>query len=157
MTISDPDTMTPLAYADALLADLSVYLGVRTPDMAWSQMGSPVVTCESLAVGVTGLSDRELVPGVQSCGFVTVVSLIIVLGRMCVVENSSTGETEPEPARPGWEAMDEDGTALRTWSTNFPPIDGGLTDTNVTWLVEGGLGYSILTFSTTLGAGCAAS
>lgn len=145
---------TPLGVADELLADLVASM-TDPPALQWAQLGMPVVTCEALALGVTNSNARELFPGSgQRCGVIQTVTVTVVLGRECVIEYADDGTTDPTRARSAWEQMDQDSEELWEWAIGLDPIPDGLAATTVgiatAWSAEGGLGYIVMTFTTTV-------
>lgn len=131
------------AYSDAqlLLERLKAYVTVNEPSVSWAQLGIPVMTCESLALGVVTSRVEQLFPGGgMTCQEYEVLDLVVGIARDCSFEGDDDGNTDPAQVALVSEQQDADLTALKAWVESLPkPAD---TLTNHTFSSEGGLAFT---------------
>ena len=109
------------------------------PKTKWAQLGAPTITCESLAIGITNLTDAPLfdVPGGRRCGDITIVDVVAMIGRDCAFPADDDGNTDPVRVQEASEKGDVDLSALRQWASLLSRPD--TAQNQVQFLSEGGL------------------
>lgn len=133
--------MTPLEYAEKLLGDLKAACP-SSPDMAYAQVGTQVVGCESLIVAVTGTDARELQEGGLRCGYLQIATYVVTLARECAVEFSDDGFDDPVEIKRVSEQMDADGECLWEFASSIDPYI--TKDFSVGYTITGGLAITSL-------------
>jgi hypothetical protein len=136
--------------AQSLLALLELTVTVDQPSVRWAQLGSPVVTCESMVVGIVTAREEPLFAGGgRDCQILEVIDVVAAIARDCAFGSDADGNTDPEKVAAISVAQDADVTALKAWVEALPrPAD---TLTNHTFSSEGGL--AIVTTSTSVYVG----
>ena len=120
---------------------LEPYVTVNAPATRWAQLGAPVVTCESMAVGVSSAREEKLFPLGKDCQILEVIDIVAVIARECVIESDNDGNTDPAKVEANSVKLDADVMALKAWVESLPrPADA---ITNHTFQIEGGLGLVI--------------
>ena len=135
------------AIGDALFALVTV----NPPTIRWSQLGSPMVTCESMAVGTSTVRDELVVTNAngKSCIAYELLDVVGLIARECSFEANDDGTTDVARVNENSEQMDTDLTALRAWAAALERPAGTLE--TVQFLNEGAL--SVVTLSTTVRLG----
>jgi len=121
----------------------------NVPAQTWAQLGSPTLTCESMAVGTSGVRQEPVVTGSDRCGMFDILEVIAGIARECKVEFEEDGTTSPEQAEEIAAILDPDTEALIAWADSLNRPATALT--NIQWQIEGGLVATILTTSVYIG------
>ena len=148
MTITPPIALPTTVYQDVCVwkNQLGGFLTVDPPSINWCQLGSPLLTCESWAVGSTGIRTEAMFPfGGNECQMMTVIDLIAGVARECNFEADENGFTEPSQVMAASEQQDADVTALLAWSEALPRPP--LSTVSAQFSSEGGLAITTLTTS----------
>lgn len=130
----------------ALKNRLGGYLIIDPPSVSWCQLGSPVTTCESWAVGATGVRQDPLnLLGGNECQLLDIIDLIAFVARECNFEADENGFTDPAQVMAASEQQDGDTTALLAWAESLARPPG--TTSTIAYNSEGGLAITSLTTS----------
>jgi hypothetical protein len=149
MTVTPPIVSPPsTVYEDvcALKDLLAGFLLADPPPLNWCQLGSPVTTCESWAVGTTSVHQDPLnLLGGNECQMLTTLDLIAIVARECNFEADENGFTDPAQVVAASVQQDADTTALLAWAESL--ARPAATSSVVSYNSEGGLAITTLTTS----------
>ena len=111
---------TPLEQADLFLKQLQDRCQ-SFPSLAYTQVGSQVVGCESLIVAVTGVDGQALGPQNLKCDFAQIGTFVITVARDCAIEFDDEGFDDPVEISRISQQIDADGDCLWAWAQNLDP------------------------------------
>lgn len=137
--------MNTYDFVKDLQIKLEGFVVTSLPAERWAQLGNPVMTCESLVVGGTGIRQEPISTGTDRCGMYDIVDVSAGIARECQVEFREDGTTSPEQAEQIAQILDTDTDALMSWADSLEKPSSAVT--NVQWQIEGGLVATILTTS----------
>jgi hypothetical protein len=138
----------PTVYNDVCTFEnkLGSYITYDPPAVHWCQLGSPVVTCESYAVGTSGVREEPLFPATgKECQMTTIIDLVAAIARECSFEGNEDGTTNPDQVEAVSAEQDADLAALLAWAEGLPRPP--LSVSTVQFISEGGLAITMLTTS----------
>jgi hypothetical protein len=137
----------PTVYEDvcSYKEQLGLFLVVDPPPINWCQLGQIVLTCESWAVGSTGVRTEALYPLGNECQMLTVIDLVAGVARECNFEADENGFTDPALVEAASRQQDTDLHALLTWAESLPKPP--LSPVTTQFSSEGGLAITTLTTS----------
>lgn len=130
---------TPLELARdvlELIGTTAAAEGVLIPATKWAQLGTPVMTCDSVAVGVLATREVALYDGKIQCGALLQSDVTCGIVRECSIEHDQTGHTVPSKAEAIAAQMDKDSEIL---STVASLMGGKTTGASIQYNVEGGI------------------
>jgi len=110
--------------------------GVDMPTTQWAQLGTPVMTCDSVAVGILATREVALYDGKIQCGALLQSDVTCGIVRECSIEHDNTGHTVPEKVEEIASQMEMDSVVL---STVAELMAGKTQGANISYSVEGGL------------------
>lgn len=100
---------------------LGAYIVDDPPKLHWAQLGNPTMTCESYAVGTTGVREQALYPlGARECQMLQIIDLVAEIARECAFEGNQDGTTNPDEVIGTSEQQDADTEALMAWAVSLP-------------------------------------
>lgn len=111
------------------------------PATRWAQLGMPIMTCASVAVGVVATREIALYDRNIQCGAMLQADLQIGIVRECAIEHDQSGHTDPVRVRAISRELDKDGQILSMVSGAMP---GKTTGASITYSVEGGLAMAVM-------------
>ena len=146
--------MSALTFAEGILKEfVARYPAAPTPQ--WAQLGPPIMTCTSTAVGAIASSEEPLLstgrvglasPGGNArCGVIPNHTIMIVLAHECGVTFDQDGHTVPSKAVSVSRILDADGEALAAYLLDLAQAGHVLGLPQTTYLNEGGLAATSLT------------
>ena len=134
--------MTPLAYAQDLVADLvRLYPSLPAPP-SHAQLGDLVVDCAGVYATVLTVTEFDLG---GNCGFITLADISVVAARDCANVSNDDGSTNWAVQDVVSAQMDADADVLWEWAEKqradaFAPT----TPPSITFMITGGVALSTL-------------
>jgi len=132
-------SVTPLELAKdvlELIGGTAAAGGVDLPVTQWAQLGTPVMTCDSVAVGILATREVALYDGRIQCGALLQSDVTCGIVRECSIEHDNTGHTVPEKVEDIASQMELDSGVL---STVADLMAGKTQGASLQYSVEGGL------------------
>jgi len=114
---------------------------VTLPTLQWSQLGDPVIACESVVTSASSIVPLDGAP--ENCGPPQVVELVGAIARAYVCQNDD-GTDNPAAIEAASAVMAEDGDVLWTAAYGLTRYLGPL-GVSINWVIEGGLVYTSVT------------
>ena len=136
---AEMNSSTPLGLAGTVLQlvqSAAMDLGNALPETQWTQLGTPIMTCASVAVGVLNTREVALYDGKIQCGAQLHADVTVGIVRECSIEHDVTGHTDPARVGPIALQMDKDSETLSLAASGMP---GQTTGASIQYSVEGGL------------------
>lgn len=135
--------MTPLAFAEDLVDDLTFQYPLLPAPPAHAQLGDLVIDCAGVYATVLTLSDFEI--GGRNCGTITLADLTIVAARDCANVSNDDGTTNWVVQDQVSAQMDLDSQAMWEWAQkqrvdSFAPT----TPPSITFLITGAVAMTTL-------------
>jgi hypothetical protein len=140
--------MTALAVADEVLKVLGVVYPA-TPEPQWAQLGAPILTCQSTAVGVISSSELPLFPDNAKCGSIDNHTLMLVIARECGITFDQEGRTVPAKIEAVSRTMETDAEALDNVLDTLNGDERIIGVPSISYLNEGGLAVTSMTIVVT--------
>lgn len=137
--LAELNSSTPLGLARTvmqLVNSAAIDLGDELPEQQWVQLGVPVMTCSSVAVGIMASREVALYDGKIQCGSRLQADVTVGIVRECSIEHDQTGHTVPALAEAIALTMDSDSEVLSLAASGMP---GQTSGASFTYSVEGGL------------------
>ena len=137
--------MTPLAFAQELVADLIRSYPLLPAPPAHAQIGDLVVDCAGVYATVLNLTEFPLNAGTQNCGAVTLADISVVAAHDCANVSNDDGTTNWAAQDVISAAMSADADMLWEWAAKqradaFVPT----TPPSITFMITGGVAATTL-------------
>lgn len=137
--VAEMNSSTPLGLANTvmqLVQSAAMDQDNELPSTQWTQLGVPVMTCASVAVGILSTREIALYDGNIQCGSRLQADVTVGIVRECSAEHDQTGHTDPAKVAPIALQMDADSETLSLAASGMP---GQTAGASFTYSVEGGL------------------
>jgi hypothetical protein len=134
--------MTPLAYAQNLVADLVRSYPLLPAPPAHAQLGDLVVDCAGVYATVLTVTEYEIAP---NCGSITMADITVVAARDCANVSNDDGTTNWAAQDTVSAQMDADADVLWEWAGKqradaFAPTN----PPSITFMITGGVALTTL-------------
>jgi hypothetical protein len=140
--------VSALAVADEVLKVL-VAQYPATPEPQWAQLGGPILTCTSTAVGAISSSELPLFPDNAKCGSIDNHTLMLVIARECGITFDQEGRTVPSKIEAVSRTMETDAEAFDGVLDTLTGAERVIGVPSISYLNEGGLAITSMTIIVT--------
>lgn len=139
LVTAEMNSSTPLGLGQTvmqLVLSAAIDLNVSLPTERWTQLGVPVMTCSSVAVGIMSTREVALYDGNIQCGSRLQADVTVGIVRECSIEHDVSGHTIPALAEANAVLMSGDAEVLALAASLMP---GKTSGQSTQFVVEGGL------------------